>query len=140
MLSSAGSQPTVHNTEHPLRGEGHGYHSITGKEGQIPLSADEFADLPELRELPELCAVRGLVRSFSRCQKLLATAALKRLTSDPPCSCKCLISIVNSLFQDLPSVLQPSRSCSWSLASTTAVSGPGFDCKGLPFRCPDPPQ
>jgi len=50
--------------DHLLRGEGHGYHSITGKEGQVPLGADEFAELPELRELAELCTARGLDQEF----------------------------------------------------------------------------
>lgn len=38
----------------------HEYHQITGKEGQAPLSADEFAGLPEIRRLAELCAKCGL--------------------------------------------------------------------------------
>ena len=41
-------------------GKGHEYHQITGKEGQAALSADEFADLPEIRQLAELCAKCGL--------------------------------------------------------------------------------
>lgn len=32
---------------HLLKGEGHEYHLITGKEGQAPLGIDEFADMPE---------------------------------------------------------------------------------------------
>lgn len=49
---------------HLLRGEGHEYHLITGKEGQAPLGMDEFADMPELRKLAELCAVRGLDQEY----------------------------------------------------------------------------
>jgi hypothetical protein len=33
-------------------GKRHEYHQITCKEGQAPLSADEFADLPEIRMRP----------------------------------------------------------------------------------------
>ncbi|BCG22126.1 hypothetical protein TUM18999_03170 [Pseudomonas tohonis] len=50
--------------DHLLNGEGHEYHAITAKEGQAPLGGDEFADMPELRKLAELCAVRGLDQEF----------------------------------------------------------------------------
>jgi hypothetical protein len=49
---------------HLLRGEGHEYHLITGKEGQAPLGMDEFTDMPELRKFAELCAVRGLDQEY----------------------------------------------------------------------------
>ncbi|MNC52757.1 hypothetical protein D3C76_1603100 [compost metagenome] len=37
---------------------------ITGKEGQAPLGMDKFSDMPELRKLAELCAVRGLDQEY----------------------------------------------------------------------------
>lgn len=49
---------------HLMKGEGHEYHVISGKEGQAPLGVDEFVDMPALRMLAELCAVRGLDQEF----------------------------------------------------------------------------
>jgi hypothetical protein len=53
-----------------LAGEGHAYHQITGKEGQAPLGACEFADLPEVRALAELCAHRGLDQEYLSLQEI----------------------------------------------------------------------
>lgn len=53
-----------------LAGEGHAYHQITGKEGQAPLEAGEFADLPEVRALAELCAHRGLDQEYLSLQEI----------------------------------------------------------------------
>lgn len=53
-----------------LSGEGHAYHQITGKEGQAPLGACEFADLPEVRALAELCAHRGLDQEYLSLQEI----------------------------------------------------------------------
>ena len=41
-------------------GKEHEYHQIAGKDGQASVSADELADLPEIRQLAELCAKCGL--------------------------------------------------------------------------------
>jgi hypothetical protein len=56
--------------DHLLRGEGHEYHSISGKEGQAPLGVEEFADMPELRKLAELCAHRGLDQEYLSLQEI----------------------------------------------------------------------
>lgn len=50
----------------------HTWGQITGKEGQAPLSADEFADLPEIRQLAEPCAKSGLDQECLSLQEIAA--------------------------------------------------------------------
>lgn len=64
--------------DHLLKGEGHEYHAISGKEGQAALGVDEFVDMPELRELAELCAVRGLDQEFLSLREIAVLGTWER--------------------------------------------------------------
>lgn len=59
-------------------GHGHEYHSITGKEGQQPLAAGEFSELPEVRGLAEICSEKGLDQEFLSLSEMADFNRLKR--------------------------------------------------------------
>jgi hypothetical protein len=55
-----------------LSSRGHPYHMLTGKSGQVPITAAELAQNPEITSLAEICELRGLDQEALSVDDILA--------------------------------------------------------------------